>query len=157
MKQKPNPTRAISPLQGHLGYWMRLVSNQVSHAFQLKIESQGVTVAEWVLLRSLLDTAEINPSRLATEIGLTRGAVSKLVDRLVAKGHVTRRAEKTDQRFQRIGLTDGGRLLVPMLADLADQNDAEFFRVLDDDERNEMFRMLKRVAEVLELNKVPLE
>ena len=75
----------ISQLDDLLGYWMRFVSNHVSHAFRLKIESRGVTVAEWVVMRALFDQEPANPSQLAERIGLTRGAVSKLVDRLVTK------------------------------------------------------------------------
>ena len=30
--------RHVSNLEDHLGYWIRYVSNQVSHAFSLKIE-----------------------------------------------------------------------------------------------------------------------
>ncbi|MGN6505645.1 MAG: MarR family winged helix-turn-helix transcriptional regulator, partial [Tepidisphaeraceae bacterium] len=65
----------LSPLDDHLGYWMRFVSNHVSHAFRLKIESRGVTVAEWVVMRALFDQEPANPSQLAERIGLTRGAV----------------------------------------------------------------------------------
>jgi len=28
----------VSALEDHLGYWLRYVSNQVSHAFSLKVE-----------------------------------------------------------------------------------------------------------------------
>ena len=45
----------LSPLESHLGYWLRYVSNHVSHAFALKVAARGVTVAEWVVLRELYD------------------------------------------------------------------------------------------------------
>ena len=52
-------TRAVkllppSSLQSHVGFWLRFVSNHVSHAFKLKVETRGVTVAEWVVLRSIV-------------------------------------------------------------------------------------------------------
>ena len=47
---------AVSDLTAHLGYWLRYVSNHVSHAFARKVEARGVTVAEWVLLRQLLES-----------------------------------------------------------------------------------------------------
>ena len=54
-----------SALEAHLGYWLRFVSNHVSHAFKTKVEAQGVTVAEWVVLRWLFDHASARPSQLA--------------------------------------------------------------------------------------------
>jgi hypothetical protein len=40
-----------SSLESHLGYWLRYVSNHVSHAFALKLAALEVTAAEWVVLR----------------------------------------------------------------------------------------------------------
>ena len=54
-----------STLEDHAGYWLRYVSNHVSHAFARKVEAQGVTVAEWVLLREMFNTGAANPSQLA--------------------------------------------------------------------------------------------
>ena len=120
----------VSTLKSHLGYWMRAVSNQVSHAFALKLEGKDVTVAEWVLMRELFEVDGMVPSDLATAVGLTRGAVSKLVDRLEAKGLLARTTAKKDRRFQSVGLTKKGRGLVPDLAALADENDEAFFWAL---------------------------
>jgi MarR family transcriptional regulator, lower aerobic nicotinate degradation pathway regulator len=120
----------VRPLESHLGYWIRYVSNHVSHAFSLKLAARGVTVAEWVVLRELYDS-ESAPSTLADRLGMTRGAISKLADRLIAKQLIARRANADDRRFQSLALTRGGRAITPKLAALADQNDAEFFADLD--------------------------
>ena len=72
-------------LGDHLGYWLRFVSNHVSHAFAQKLAGQGVTVAEWALMRVLYESGAAAPSTLATTMGLTRGAVTKLADRLVTE------------------------------------------------------------------------
>ena len=34
---------AVSLLEAHLGYWLRFVSNQVSHSFSLKLGERGVS------------------------------------------------------------------------------------------------------------------
>jgi hypothetical protein len=52
----------VSGLQDHLGYWLRYVSNQVSHGFSLKLAAREVTVAEWVMLRELYDQDAMAPS-----------------------------------------------------------------------------------------------
>ncbi|WP_239025028.1 MarR family winged helix-turn-helix transcriptional regulator [Rhodoligotrophos defluvii] len=147
----------ISPLESHLGYWLRFVSNQVSHAFRRKVASQGVTVAEWVVLRELYDEEQLVPSAIAERLGMTRGAISKLVDRLEAKTLVSRSAGKTDRRFQAVALTEAGRRLVPVLAALADQNDAEFFGHLDQSERTTIERVMRDIVRRQGLRAVPVD
>jgi hypothetical protein len=71
---------AVSPLEAHLGYWLRFVSNQVSHSFSLKLGERGVTVAEWGALQELYEREAMAPSALAERISMTRGAISKLAD-----------------------------------------------------------------------------
>src|SRR5471032_730570 len=93
-------TPSASDLTAHLGYWLRYVSNHVSQAFARKVEAHGVTVAEWVLMRQLLDEQALAPSRLAERMGMTRGAITKLADRLIAKSLMVRAADPEDGRAQ---------------------------------------------------------
>ena len=146
-----------SALETHVGYWLRMVSNHVSHAFKLKVEARGVTVAEWVVLRQLLDMGEVNPSELAERIGLTRGAISKLVERLVKKKLVSRRAGEADRRYQTVKLTATGRVLVPALAALADRNDAEFFGHFGAEETAALIATVKGIVQRRQLKAVPVD
>jgi DNA-binding MarR family transcriptional regulator len=147
----------VSGLEAHLGYWLRAVSNHVSHAFQTKVERQGVTVAEWVVLRALFEGDGIKPSELAAKIGLTRGAVSKLVDRLAAKELVSVHSDIRDGRAQIVTLRAAGRRLVPKLAALADQNDAEAFGHLDPAQRASLLATLHGLVEHLGLGGAPVD
>lgn len=148
----------VSTLQSHIGFWMRLVSNSVSQAFAAKLEQTGVTVAEWVVLREMYGEAGITtPSQVAELTHLTRGAVSKLLERLLQKGLMTRTESKEDRRYQDIQLTAAGRKLVPQLAALADQNDEEFFSSLSANERAQLTRILKKLAEARGLRSYPIE
>ena len=104
-----------------------------------------MTVAEWVILREMFGSVSTSPSSLATSTGLTRGAVSKLVERLLRKKLVTREEGATDRRTQVIALTPEGRRLVPLLASLADQNDEQFFAVLSAKQREELVATLKKI------------
>ena len=145
-----------SHLTSHLGYWLRYVSNSVSHAFARKLEDRDVTVAEWALLRELYDAQAIAPSRLAEHMGLTRGAVTKLADRLIAKRLVVREANPEDARAQTLAITPAGRALIPELSALADRNDAEFFGHLTTLERRQLERTLKDIVARRGLTAMPL-
>jgi DNA-binding MarR family transcriptional regulator len=149
--------RAVSGLKSHVGFWLRFVSNHVSHAFGRKLLDSGVTVAEWVVLREMYDAEEMSPSMLADLTGMTRGAASKLVDRLVEKKLVTRKERSDDRRYQDIALTAAGRKLLPSLARLADQNDEEFFAALSSQERKSLILTLKKLVAAHGLHKLPIE
>lgn len=146
-----------SELTSHLGYWMRMVSNQVSLAFAKKLEAKDVTVAEWVVMRELYDVEALAPSRLAERMGMTRGAISKLADRLIDKALIARNASPDDGRAQSLALTAEGRRLVPELAALADTNDAEYFGHLQPDERQMIEDMLRAIAERRDIRIIPVE
>lgn len=154
MTRSPRP---VPSLEDHLGYWLRFVSNQVSHAFSRKVAALDVTVAEWVILRELYDADTLVPSALADRIGMTRGAISKLADRLEAKSLVTRTANDEDKRYQTLALTKDGRALVPRLAALADENDAEFFAHLKPAERKAIESAMREIVRRHGFRTIPTE
>ncbi|MBL8335291.1 MAG: winged helix DNA-binding protein [Rhodoferax sp.] len=123
----PSPLPAPSPLEAHLGFWLRHVSNHVSARFQSLLAAEGVTVTEWVALRTLWADTPTTHAGLIQTLGMTKGAASKVVSRLEEKGLAARQRADTSAREQQLALTPAGRALVPRLAALADANDAFFF------------------------------
>jgi DNA-binding MarR family transcriptional regulator len=155
--EKPVKLKA-SHLKSHLGYHLRVVSNAVSHSFAGKLSACDVTVAEWVILREMYGGDEkTSPSAVAGLTGLSRGAVSKLIDRLLNKGLVTRTGSSADRRYQEIKLTAKAVALVPKLASIADENDAGFFSVLPQSERKQLMNTLVKLAGFHKLNANPIE
>jgi len=143
-----------SPLTAHLGFWMRMVSNQVSETFAKKVEAEGVSVAEWVVLRTLFGRGGA-PSAVAEAVGLSRGQVSKVVDALVRRGLVLRKESGSDRRYQELHLSPAGEAIVPRLAVLADANDQTHFAALDAAERRKLLDLLKKVAAAIPSPRVP--
>lgn len=148
---------SVAALTDHLGFWLRTVSNHVAQGFAARLAAHGVTVAEWVVMRSLYDRAPTAPSALAARIGLTRGAITRLADRLIAKQLVVRAADRRDGRAQTLALSPRGRALVPALAALADRNDAEFFMPLSAAERKTLRRLLERMVAHGRMTAVPID
>ncbi len=154
--EKPEKIEA-SRLTRHIGFWMRRVSNAVSLSFARKLEVSGVTVAEWVVLREMYGGDDAtSPSRVAELTGLTRGAVSKLISRLLQKRLVTRRESSRDRRYQDIQLTATAIMLVPKLAKLADETDQEFFATLSRSERRTLTAILHKLGALHDLNQMPV-
>lgn len=68
-------------------------------------------------------TGPLQPGDLARHLGVTTGAITKRLDRLVARGLVTRRVGAEDARTRTVTLTDSGARLTDAVVeeDLAGQ------------------------------------
>lgn len=140
----PNHDASPAPLDSHAGYWIRVVSNQVAHRLGTRLQSHGVTLAEWQVLRELADgTAQ--PGELAARLGLTRSALSRLADRLLDKELISRHIVAGDLRAHRLTLTEAGRSLIPALAGVAANNDDEFFGHLGPEHRETIKMLMKNI------------
>lgn len=144
-------------LTDHLGYWLRQVSNHVSQAFARKLAAREVTVAEWALLRVLYACAPASPSQLADDMGMTRGAITKLADRLLAKSLIARASSPDDGRSHTLRLTAKGTALVPRLAALADENERECFAHLANADRKALQRILRETVSRLGVSAIPID
>ncbi len=143
-------------LESHLGYWLRRVSNHVSGAFAQALEKKHASVAEWVVICRIGAQSGITPGEIAETLGLTRGAVSKIVDKLEAKSWITRSTKPQDSRVQLLSLSRSGSRLLPQLAKIADENDREFFAVLDPTESATLRRLLGKLADLHKIRGVPV-
>lgn len=99
----------------------------------------------------------VTPGGLVQSLGMTRGAVSKLLDRLEARGLLTRTTSDVDRRQQQLALTPRGRALVPRLARLADANDHEFFGHMPPQQRDAVLRALQDLVRVHHLKAAPID
>ncbi|WP_454718759.1 MarR family winged helix-turn-helix transcriptional regulator [Caulobacter segnis] len=137
----------LAPLNEHLEYWLRTAANHAAYVLSRRLREEGVTTAEWSLLRELYDVDDIMPNRLAKRLALTDSAVARLADRLVVKGLVVRDVNALDVRQHRLYLTQEGRAIVPTLAAHAEANEIKLFSHLSSDERRLVQQALKAIVE----------
>lgn len=135
-----------APLDAHLGFWLRFVSNHVSARFRQSIEEEDSTVTEWVALRALYGQPLTTHAALIQALGMTKGAASKVLSRLEQKGLARREPVPDRPREQALSLTRKGRALVPKLAALADENEAYFFGHLPARERQQLAKTLQELV-----------
>ena len=115
-----------------------------------------MTAAEWVVLHELYGESAVAPSSLAERLGLSRGAISKLAERLIQKKLILREDSAADLRAHTLTLTSAGRALVPILTAIAAENDAEFFGDMTARERAALERVLKSLVARHGLKSIPI-
>lgn len=147
----------IPPLEAHLGYLLRQVSNAVSGAFAKSLQASNASVAEWLVLHHLSEQKQATSSELANALTMTPGAISKIVEKLRAKEWVTSSVQRQDHRIQLLSLTRAGRSIVPEFAVIADRNDLRFFGVLNAKESATLRRLLSKVARNNMIREIPAE
>jgi DNA-binding MarR family transcriptional regulator len=133
-------------LEGHLGYWLRLVSNQISAAFAHALQARELSVAEWVALNQVDAAPGLSCADLAGAMGMTRGAISKVLDKLQDKQWLSRAISDGDNRVQVLLLTRRGRRLLPDLTRIAEANDSRFFGALSSGEQTTLRSLLRKLA-----------
>lgn len=149
--------RVVAPLEAHLGFWLRFVSNHVSLRFRQLLEQEDVTVTDWVALRTLWAQQGSGHAGLIQALGMTKGAASKVVSRLEGRGLVQRVPVEGRAREQAVTLTASGKALVPRLAALADANDDHFFGHLPAVERRALMNAMEALVEHHQLKDIPTE
>jgi len=134
MTAKPTPSRIASPVRSDrpahaptapaapifydpdtfqpsesVGYMMRRIMNMVTAEIDRELEPGGLTSAQWVPLLKLYMGTGSNVAELARCCQQDAGSMTRLLDRLEAKGLVRRVRSGEDRRVVNIELTDEGR------------------------------------------------
>lgn len=125
--------------------------------FESLLGERGISAAEWVALRTLYDRQDRTHASLIQMLGMTEGAISKVVTKLESKGLVDRSIVDDGAREQALSLTASGRRMVVKLAKLADENDQFFFAHLDSGKRKQRMSLLQELVEHHRFMQVPVE
>ncbi|HEY8486162.1 MAG TPA: MarR family transcriptional regulator [Limnochordales bacterium] len=103
-------------------------------------EGADITVSQLECLKYLQRHGACSAAELAEGLHMTPPAVTKLVDRLVRKGVVTRRENPDDRRSVEISLTEAGRATVERIR----QRRSQVFEMILDRMNPEDREMLER-------------
>ena len=144
MDKLPELGRMISYC-GHLG---KLSNDQL-----LRQAGYDVTpVQTHLLLHLACWTGEQEASQrdLERKLRLKPSTVNGIVDRLEAKGYVSRRASPQDGRVRLVNLTEAGRSKVQDFHVIVEETERRFTASLSEQERGQLRQLLSRIIENLE-------
>ena len=116
-----------------VGYLMRRVLTGMAQATDIRLEPHGLTNAQWVPLFKLRLGAAVTVAELARECQADAGSMTRMLDRLEAKGLCRRVRSTEDRRVVNIELTAEGELAadkVPPAIRKRIQQRPELFRKL---------------------------
>jgi len=147
------PIRLAAPRQ-RVGRLLIGVARELRTVVDRQVQPLGLTMQQAELIVWTHRQRGATPTQL-TELLLTDDAgVSRLVDRLEAKGLITRRVHGRDRRSRELRLTPSGRALATRLMRFAARGNEKLLAGLSPQETKELRRLLMRVSD--NLRRTPL-
>lgn len=112
----------------------------------------GIAPSQLQLLQLIEHAQPVSLKTLATEMRLTPGAITQLVDGLVEAGYVERTPDAADRRVTVVSLTSAGREKIGMLKRKKQALLAKMVADLDDEELQIFLRVQQKMLKHLEAN-----
>jgi len=98
-----------------IGYLLRTTVSTLMRAAETAMRPHGLTSVQWAPLMIISRGGNPTAASLARDLNTDTGAMTRMLDRLEAKGLLTRTRSATDRRVVELTLTDQGRELTTLI------------------------------------------
>ncbi len=128
-------------------------SQLISGEFHLVVNANGFSVSEWRVLATLAGNEPISIGRIAQIATIKQSTVSRLLNRMVASGHVERLEKDDDRRITLVTITPAGNRMVSRLIPLAREHEQ---RVLEPFGLQRAEELKSTLRSIIELHGTPV-
>lgn len=143
----------LNPLGRADGVFVLGAVFQIARGIRTSLEREatpsGITSQQAGLLLRAWRHGGVTPSALAAPLGTDTAGMTRLVDRLEAKGLVVRERSPLDRRSVVIRLSEAGNALIPQIAPVFEQVNAGLLRGLTKGEKRQLMSLLQRLHDNL--------
>jgi DNA-binding MarR family transcriptional regulator len=98
-----------------IGYLLRTTVSTLMRAAETAMRPHGLTSVQWAPLMIISRGGNPTAASLARDLNTDTGAMTRMLDRLEAKGLLLRSRSATDRRVVELTLTEQGRELTTMI------------------------------------------
>ena len=154
MHNRSMPTSAAADrfVDDYLAALLAQASQLISGEFHQVVRANGYSVSEWRVLATLAGSAPLSIGRLAAISTIKQPTVTRLLDRMEAKGLVQRLEKDGDRRITLVGITPAGTRLVSRLIVLARAHEQ---RVLEPFGLQRAEELKSTLRHIIELHNAP--
>ena len=128
-----------------VGYAASRAAIEMRKVFTHHMEPFGLKIAEYSILMLVAHNPEINQKRLGAALDISPPNMAVTIDRMVARGWVSRVRGTRDRRAQHIHLTAAGRALVDKVRKITATMEEPALAVLSQAERALLIELLRKV------------
>jgi DNA-binding MarR family transcriptional regulator len=138
------PLNADSP---DLTWLLHRAAQRMRTALDEAAQAHGLAGArDWVVLSALRVGPRQTQLALANSLGLDKTTMTSLLDRMEARGLITRRLDSNDRRARLPELTEAGREIQAEVACARDRVEADLLRIFTEEEQRQLRELLGRLA-----------
>ena len=139
-------------VEDYLAALLAQASKLISAEFHAVVQASGFSVTEWRILATLTGSEGMSIGGLSEVSVSKQPTVTRLLDRMEAKGYVERFAHDTDRRITMVRIAAAGRTIV---ADLIRQAKQHELRVLEPFGLTRAEELKETLRRIIELHRVP--
>ncbi|MEM8851808.1 MAG: MarR family transcriptional regulator [Pseudomonadota bacterium] len=136
-------TKKIEPPLS-IGRHLNFATGRTNALCQQILDPYDLSLPQWVILSCLWREGDLTVGALAELVGTGVPATSRIIDRMVDRGLVTRRRHEQDGRVIVVGVTEKGQGL-SHLSDFHERINAALFKGFSSEEREAAFDVLRRM------------
>ncbi|MFY3385456.1 MarR family winged helix-turn-helix transcriptional regulator [Paracidovorax sp. MALMAid1276] len=136
------PALALFP-----GHCIRRLQQAAVAAFMGDAEAASVTPVQFAVLYTLAEQPGIDQRTLARQVHFDTSTIGSVVDRMEARGLLTRSLSDQDRRVRLLHLTEEGARMLHMLEPSVMRVQDQILQPLNEAERAEFMRLAQRVVD----------
>lgn len=129
---------------------LRQIQRKTELAAKRLAQMAGLTPSQLVVMQLLKERGETSAGEVSQLTQLKHATITSLVDKLVARGFISRRKFDTDKRKVWLTLTDDGRAALTAAPDLLQEVFEKRFEDLPDWHQSMLVSALERVSALLD-------
>jgi DNA-binding MarR family transcriptional regulator len=151
---RADPSTTQHFVDDYLPALLAQASQLLSGEFHAVVVEQGYSVSEWRVMATLATNEPLSIGRIAQITTMKQPTVTRLLDRMVAKGTIERLSQEGDRRITLIALTPLGNELAARLIPLAREHEQ---RVLEPFGLKPSEALKTTLRKIIELHRVASE
>lgn len=140
------PKSRAFDIRESLGYVISSVRQSWIDALEAELAPFDLTAAQYIVILKVGSGSASTPIELCKTLQYDTGAMTRLIDRIEAKGLIRRLAHEADRRSLMLELTPAGQELYPRLAQVVMEMNKRALKGFSREEAASLDALLKRVA-----------
>jgi DNA-binding MarR family transcriptional regulator len=146
-----SPTSAGPVLRTPYGVLLARLGQDATARFRRALRPLGLSAQQFIVLKQLEAIGSTSQAALADALGVDYSNLATVAGELCDKGLISRAREECDRRRYALDLTSEGRRLLADADRAIDSGENDMLWALNESERGELWDLLRRVADSLEL------
>ncbi|MFD4838398.1 MarR family winged helix-turn-helix transcriptional regulator [Achromobacter sp. NPDC058515] len=131
---------------GELGFLVTSVRNGIHAALDRELEPLEITVQQYVVLNCLAKGWGRTLSDFCRVLAYDSGAMTRLLDRIVAKGFIRRVENEADRRSSLIELTERGQAALPQARQVTEVAFRRLLAGFSEQDAETLHKLLSRIV-----------